>query len=473
MSIVDQKKKVFGDIAALRSLSEGLPKINLSNSFPSINNKTDSMEFLIDLLKSIVGFDSLKNVIIKTITYNLDVIETDVKKTLKKELNKLISCGVNPTIPNLLLYTSNGINLELRKIDYLSLMLTEPTSKSGSLLYDDISSGINSSDFNTFLYYLIQNSGSEINWSGNQNNDILTLKFNQYGVNNNTLNIKASPYYSNNKKLTDLNNDYIDSIDLFDSNKIINNIIDSLFGTISLDVKKTKRQLQNEIEVENIINKIINSDETKSINDDFFSFSNNEIKNIESLVDNKKRGVSIVESTNKIETIIPIENLITLNENVSTATTVNQKSIIFDEGLNDLANKYSESVETNDAYTVKLNFIDLMIKNLISSIVKLMLSPKLITILSINHSIVYGDSFVDVLDFMKKNKNFIRSIVSSVRDSIISLLLKESLKEINNLVSKNIIDVEIEKLKLKKEQISGLIGLDLEINKLINNINTL
>jgi hypothetical protein len=86
---------------------------------------------------------------------------------------------------------------------------------------------------------------------------------------------------------------------------------------------------------------------------------------------------------------------------------------------------------------------------------------------------VYGDSFVDVLDFMKKNKNFIRSIVSSVRDSIISLLLKESLKEINNLVSKNIIDVEIEKLKLKKEQISGLIGLDLEINKLINNINTL
>jgi hypothetical protein len=35
------------------------------------------------------------------------------------------------------------------------------------------------------------------------------------------------------KKLTDLNNDFIDSLTLFNSKEIVNRIIDSIYGSIS------------------------------------------------------------------------------------------------------------------------------------------------------------------------------------------------------------------------------------------------
>jgi len=38
MAIVDKKKAVFGKIAAARTLTESMPKLKLSSSFPSVNN---------------------------------------------------------------------------------------------------------------------------------------------------------------------------------------------------------------------------------------------------------------------------------------------------------------------------------------------------------------------------------------------------------------------------------------------------
>jgi hypothetical protein len=53
MSIIDKKKKVFGKIAATRTLTEGLPQFKLTSSMPSINNRGNSVEFLSDLTKSL------------------------------------------------------------------------------------------------------------------------------------------------------------------------------------------------------------------------------------------------------------------------------------------------------------------------------------------------------------------------------------------------------------------------------------
>lgn len=476
MSIIDQKKKVFGDIAALRASAEGFPKFKINDSFPSINNSGNSMDFLTDLLKSLVGFESLKNVVTDTVTHNLSGIENDVKKILKKELKKIVSCSVNPSIPDWVKHStvvpsSTGIDLELRKIDYLGILLVDPISQAGNLLYDDVSSGINSTDFNTFLFNTVQDDGNENSWgSVTQIQDILSLEFNSFGTINNSINLKISPFYSNpinGKKLTDVNNDYIDSISLFGSDKMINNLIDSIFGSISFNIKKSKKQLLKEAEIDKVINDIINADESKVIDDSYFSFSNEDARLFEDIIENRRKGIKIIEGSNPMKSSIPIDSLTTFNEQISTATTTTQKAMAVSAGLDDLAAKSSEGMNGSDAYTVKLNFIDNIIKKLMSTIANVILSPKLIMIFALNHTIVHGSSFDDSMSFMKKNKTLIRSILNGVRDSIISILLKEALKAITELVQKNVVDVQIEKSKAYSAQMASMVGVPPEILRII------
>ena len=50
MSIINQKKKVLGNIAALKTLNDGLPKLKQFSSFPSVNNGGNPLLFLSDLM---------------------------------------------------------------------------------------------------------------------------------------------------------------------------------------------------------------------------------------------------------------------------------------------------------------------------------------------------------------------------------------------------------------------------------------
>lgn len=479
MSIINQKRQIFGDIAALRASAEGFPKFKLNASFPSINNEGNSVDFLTDLLKSLVGFESLKNVVVTTITHNLENIEDEIKIILKKELKKIVSCSINPSIPDWVKHNSinpsaTGLNLEVRKLDYLGILLVEPTSQAGNLLYDDTTSGINSTDFNTFLFNTLQDDGNENSWGSTTNSqDIISLTFNSIGTTNNVINLKVSPYYSNpinGKKLTDVNNDFIDSISLFGSEKMINSIIDSLFGSISFSIKKSKKQLLREAEIDKIINDIINADSSKVIDDSYFSFSNEDAKIFERVVNNRRNGVAILEGSTSFESTIPLDNLTTFNEQVFTATTNSIKAATISAGLDDLANKSTEGLSGSDVYAVKLNFIDNIIKKLMTAIANVVLSPKLIMIYALNHSVVYGSSFEDAIDFMKKNKTLIRSILNGVRDSIIAILLKEVLKAVTELVSKNIVETQIEKAKIQQAQLASLVGVPQEVLRIISGL---
>jgi hypothetical protein len=69
MSIVKQKEDIFGNIAALRTLTDDFPKLSINNSFPSINNQGNSQDFLMDLIFSLVGFEEIRELLIDILTY--------------------------------------------------------------------------------------------------------------------------------------------------------------------------------------------------------------------------------------------------------------------------------------------------------------------------------------------------------------------------------------------------------------------
>jgi len=476
MSVAQDKQKVFSEISALRVSSEGYPKMILSDSIDSLNEvKANGLDYLTDLLKSLVGFESLKDVVVETLTQNLDEIEDKVKLTLKDVLKNLISCSVNPKLPQE--FIDNGITIGLQNVDFLDIMRISPNSEAGNLIFDDVSEQSNSSDFNTFLYSTIQDNGAYNSWgSVTSSSDILDIKFDEVGTVNNSLNIKPSSTYGSDK-LVNLNNDYIDSINIFNSPKLINNIIESIFGSISVEISKDKEIIQREIQIEDIINKILDADDDEVIDDSYFSFSNDEMQDIEHRARLRRSGAKILGDCDTVPSSIPMKELTDLSDKFDALNTdleagkYNEKfTTIVRDGLDRLADVSAQNSNEQDKLKVKVNFIEDIIKKLMTAIVNMILSPKLILIFAINHQIIYNENFENVEDFMKKNKWLLTLVLESVRDMIVSILMAKALKEIKKLVADNLIKVQVEKFKAKKAQLLSFSGVPNELLRLVSGL---
>src|ERR1044072_7001641 len=118
MSILSQKQEIFGNIAAFRTLTEGLPALKTSSSLSSMNNDGNSISFLCDLVRSLIGYDALQETVVNTLVFALSDIENEIKSALKVELKSICNCGINPTLPAFIKSSGNGIKVQVPKIDF-------------------------------------------------------------------------------------------------------------------------------------------------------------------------------------------------------------------------------------------------------------------------------------------------------------------------------------------------------------------
>jgi hypothetical protein len=467
MSILSQKQKVFGNIAAFRTLTEGLPQLKLNSSFPSINNNGDTVTFLCDLIKALIGYDALQETVIDTLTYSMKDIEREVKNALKIELKSIVSCGVNPSLPTFIKSSGTGLKFTVNKIDFTGLMLVDPKSDTGKLLYNDITTNlVDSSDFNTFLYQTIQNDGATESWGHiTTPSDIITVKFKSIDVSqsdpNNTITIKSHPAYDT-KSLTELNNDYIESISLFNTEKLLTNIVDMVFGSVSTVLNKPLIQLENEAKINTVINRIVNSDNRDIINDKYFDFSNEE-KNIQELeAIARKGGIKDLSTSIPLVTSIPISTVSHANDLISNTTNLIDKRSAVSTSINNMGNQITSLVTDKvDHEALKLNFIQEIINNIVKAIVNTILSPKVITIFMVNYKIIYGQNatFSDPVDFLKKNKNLVHNITKRINELIVKTLLNIALKKITELVSAGVAKQQIDKAQANLTQLLSLVGV--------------
>jgi hypothetical protein len=471
MSVLSKKKKIFGNIAAARALTESMPKLKLSSSFPSVNNKGDSITFLTDLIQSLIGYYALVNGVVDILTEAIDEIEVEVKKALKTELKSIVSCGINPSLPNFIKSTGSGIVIEVKKIDFLNMLKTDPNSISGKLLYNDVSpSLLNSTDFNTFLYGVIQDDGTTHTWA-----NMLDITFNSLGTNgnpNNTITIKANSGYDT-KSLNDLNNNYIDSLKLFNTENLVNRIIDTIFGSISFSIKKSRKQLEEEEKINAVVDKMIEADESETINDSYFTFDNEETSKIQYNADNRKKGIIKVKTSETIDASVSEKSLTLLTEEMGTAVTIQEKKNVLSSNLESMANQNTNnSKNASDKASIKINFMQNIINTLIKGIVGVILSPKVVLMFLINFKIIYGptSNYTDAVDFLKKNKKLVKAIIKKITTMIIKYLLAIALKRIAELVAEAQIKKQIDKNKNKVVQLLSLVGIPPEALRIIKGL---
>lgn len=474
MSLKDKKQKVFGEIAAAKTLTNDLVALKnqlvgqisgLINSFPSINNGNDIILFLTDLLKSLIGQQEFINVIVETLTKYLDKFEQALKKIIKTVLKEIISCSLSPSIPSYLKSTGSGIIIRVDKIDFFDMLKTDPSTPIGGLIYDDITTPLtNSSDFNTFLYGVIQDPSVTHAWKNSSGVGILSFRFYQNGsgtIPNNSLVIKTTPAYDS-KSIVSLNDNYIDSIKLIDAKKFVNQLIDILFGSISVQQNKTRKQLQTEAEINDIIDRLANANANTEISDDFFNFTNAEVARQESIADNRRNGIIKVKTSTEFDATMPVEFLTDFTNNYNlTSTLVQQRSLIANTLNNMSDNLASQTPNSEDKQTIKISFAIDMIRNLIKSLANILISPKIIIIFLINFKILYGPTaeYTDAKDFIKKNKKLFNVLFKMLEKEIVKLLMSYAMKEATKLAGSVAVSKQIEKIQNRKDQILSLIGI--------------
>lgn len=467
MSLIKQKQQIFGNIAALRTLNDGLPTLNKSSSFPSINNKGNSIEFLTDLTKSLVGYKALNETITEILTNTIKIIQDEIKNALSNELKSIVSCGVNPNVPSFMNSNSDGIVIPLKKIDFNDILKIDPRSDGGKLIYDDITPNlIDSTDLNTFLYQTVQNDGSIENWGAKKlGTNIMGIKFQSLDVTqvnpNNSITIKTTPNYDL-KSLIDFNNQYLKSIEIFNTENLITNIVDMVFGTVSSKVNKTISQLESEAKVNDVISKIMNAQSGDIISDKFFEFTDKEKKTQELQAIARKNATKIFNTENPFKANINFDSLNNYKDQISKSKDLVAKKFAVSNTINDLSNQVSSfSLNGLDVESLKLNFIQEMIDNIIKAIVGAILSPKILLIFLVNYKIVYGikTEFDNPIDFLKKNKNLIDSIIKKVSSLIIKALMNLVMKRITELVAQSAAKKLKEKVDLNKTQLLSLVGV--------------
>lgn len=472
--IQNQKSDVFAKISALKALSEDRNSNNgaLWDTLKTVSK--DPISFLVDLLKELVGYEQLRDTFAQTISNSGNDLEIKIKTAIKLKLRETINCGMNPNLPESFKYQNDGYNFNLKDIDFLNIFKLDPSSDYGNFIYYDIQNAFNSVDLNTVLYNTIQDEGIEHSW-GQQvgfENDIVTFKFNEtFGNETNVLNVRASNYYSQNKKLNDFNDDFVDSIDLFPTAQFYSNIIDSVFNNFSQIIQKTESEVELEEKLKKIIDKLIETEPDDIIDDSYFEFTNLELQNIKEDAKLKSLGIKKLADCSQYTFKTPLDLLSTTISDVESSSSFVQIQTIIENSVEEFANSSPITNNGADNYSIRLSIFVELIKNLILTIIKMILLPKLLILIMVNYKIIYGTiENVDIIEILRMLKTFFKEITDTVKGLITSILLKEALKEIKNLQSNVNDKINQELVNNQSKIVLSLLGVTQEIIRLTSNL---
>lgn len=500
MALKDKKKEVNAKINALNKVNEkGQNKLDgykdkLKSKKEKINNKkNETMAFIVGILGTLASMEELIKETVKILTDKLPLIEQIIKGELIKQIKEVAACGVNPSLPTWLL--NEGMDVRIKDIDFFDMFKSDPLSLGGSLVYDDEKNGLNSTDFNTFLYQVIfenkdvntLNGGKYFPWGKSTiGKDFIEVRFSPIATfnGNNALNVFNFKVLDSmkNVSLMTLNQMLVNSIKIFGevgSDKILNKLMDDLWGAIKKQIPIPNVKIVEQEKFSSIMECICHAE--NDIDDSFFNFSNEELYKLETEAKNKKKGIRVFDCCKQNVTSVDAQVLVDAQKNIKdsydnppvgfTKETAKVKAVTT------AIDKISENatvavIDPIDVKNIQFNFIKDLLRNLPLSTINFMVSPKLMVLFALNHQILYGKgtTYKDVTDFVKKNSNTFKSISKTIFNTYIKFLINLIIQKLSAKIADKIIDDAIEKNKSYTKQLKLLNGLNVLTSLVISKI---
>lgn len=455
------KLKIILQIIAFKASCDGFPKLNIRNSLPSLNKSLDVIQFIMDLIESLIGIERLKELLINMLSFELDKIENTIKNILKSLIKESFSCGISPTMP--IDYITNGINIDIKRIDFFDTLKSDPSSEEGISIYGDPTT-----DFNYFLYETVQTPLKPNTW----NNLLIvnyyppTMPINVDGeIKYNVLNIKVHPNFIN-KPIFNFLNDFIDSVRFLPKQNTVPKIIDSIFGTLTSSLKKDFNTILNEVKFEKIVDNVISNGDREqvteqvSVDNSFFTFSNEELFEIEQTATLRQSGNMILKECSNTPSTLPLSGLTEMASELKNSTSPSLTKEILTKQLTRLSELSSDELSDENKKLAQSIFFKNLIKGFIKVIAKAIVGPAISVALSIYFKMAYGKiNYNNLIEFIKNNAQmYIDMIKKVVIETIQRILLNFLINALKEIIICNFIENNKQAIKQYQDSLESLVS---------------
>jgi hypothetical protein len=428
----------------MSSDSGKIPKTN--DTFTSVNNTKETIPFLLDSLKAVAGSEALKILIGAMLVKVVSKVEPKLKKALKKQFNQANSNDPLPTAE---------VEMEVKTIDQNKKLAISPNDveKGGNLLYGDTSE--NNCERN--MREAIEIGDTEVNCNN------ITVKYDS-----NTDKFKIKPLaVAGAITIGAFFSKFIDDTKLIDSEEIVGNVMDKLFGTLSKAQGKTQEQVLDELVVEKMLEQVLNDDDSFEISPEDYAALQLQAEQLSKGVVTYDTNCNIVQgiipqgiSCNTMVTELSMNSLQDLMSKISGSTDPfavgNAIETAFDESLSD------SDVNDENKQTLKDNLFDKIINTLTVKLLKsVMTAPQVRMLMGIASSIenqgqvMLSSAKEDIKRWKICIKCMAKEIIMIIAAFIFSLVVQHLIKLIKPEAKKRI----KEKINGYTNTVKGLVGV--------------
>jgi len=498
------KRNIFELINLNLTICNNLPNIQIPTQLPNVPDLNPSQK-VIDLLNDIlalvsgINFEEMRMQLINWLVEELEPLSKDLSINLIDSIKECYLCKINPKIPEWMFQTNPntgnsglGINIELSKIDLTCMFNTDPNSEVGGLIYD----GSSSEDINTFLWDVIQEDGNPLIWSDpDSGKEIFEVRY--YQKNPNAFVQSSGTTYQNieprdkvfnvrivnntyiNKSLVTVVVDYFNSQQpLFNVDKVIPNVIDLIYGTLTNKIKLPDGCLTRLVEFEKALDDYIDKgiDNSEIIFDEsFYTFNTKQLSDIKNTVKQKKSGVKEFKNCCGTKTSsISFETLNEINKSIQSSSTLQEKISSYTNSFDKLVNESVEGVSNLEKNGATGEFFANFISSLQIALAKLVLSPKNLLMINLLYYLINSKPIeeISIKEILKRYECIIRDIISElIRKLIYDFLLPLVIRKLTELATCVILKKLKERdINFKKSKLSLLPGF---VNDKIEDINAL
>jgi len=437
MSLSDNKKSVLDTIGAYSSLNQNEDKSfnQTKNSFSSVNNKKETIPYLLDVLKTVAGTEALKQLVGTMFSNFIEQTEPKLKKTLKKQF---VQYNSDNTLPSN--FKNNGVSIPVENLDTKSKFKTNPDSSTGSLLYDNTKP-----NFDKIGYQAILNEGTDIPY-----NNLLV------NYNKNTDSFIFKPNISTNPNVT-VNNwftDYIDKTEIINKKEVMTGVIDYIFGSVTSNQNKTDEQIKNELEVDKLLEQLID-------NNDSFQISQEDLDAIEKKANDLINGITYYDmGCGVISANLSLSGMSSLISNISGSTNGFEIANAIENSIDQASNSDQQSTDENKE-TIKDGFFNKIIKIFVVKISNsLTTAPQIRMLLGISSSFQNNGNVIltKTKDDLQKYKVIIKCIINDIIKLVGEFIFNLAVSYLIKLLTPIIKKIIKEKINQFKRIIKSLIS---------------
>jgi hypothetical protein len=390
MSIKEDKRGIFTTIGAYTSFMENIKLPEQRDAFTSISEtKNDVVAFMMDIIKSIVGTDGLQETMGKLLTDFTDNAEPQLKTALRNQFMQFNAGDTLSSTP----FNTNGARVKASKIDIAGKFKT-----SGNASVDDLLHSNNVTSFDSQAYNAIVNAGTDVVY-----NNLLV----KYDSVTDEFIFKPNPAVAaQNATVGAWMGNYIDKAVIINKKDFLTQVMNSVYGTITANQKKSVEQIYQELQVAKLLEKMINGDDSLVLTQDDFDELLQKAKDLEKGIIYYDMGCGMVGATLSLS---GFTNFIAqVSGKTDSFTAGNAAAATIDESMKNTPDVAAENKQTvRDGFFKRLiNAFNLALSQLTTT------SPQVRALQAIMDMIKNGVVlFTNTLNDIKKNKVFIKCMV--------------------------------------------------------------